>query len=44
MGILGVGSLKDIAEAIKGPLWLIAGAIAAFLILCGIAVLRCGSG
>lgn len=38
----GFGSMKDIAEAIKGPLWLIAGAMAVYLILRGIAVFKCG--
>lgn len=30
---LGFGSLKDIARTIQGPLWLIAGAVAFFLVV-----------
>ena len=39
---LGFGSMKDIAKEIRGPLWLIASAIGFFLVLSGIAVIRCG--
>jgi len=34
--------MKDIAKEIRRPLWLIAGAIGFFLVLAGVAVLRCG--